>query len=207
MPNPLDLQQFSDQELIALIKCDHDYISVVYKKTRDYCLRFMYKMTTGSKVKEQGLLEIYQEAVIVLYEKIIYEDFQLRNNASIQTYLNSVCRFKLLNEFKQIAPTSLDEEGGPGLRELQFDPGVEDVINEIRVQNEKLHTAIEKALRKMRKAGGNCYEILTLYWYHNKKHEEIAELLGYTTGANAKNQKSRCQKKLQKIAHEEVKRD
>ncbi|MBI6115973.1 RNA polymerase sigma factor [Salegentibacter maritimus] len=207
MPDPIYLQQLPDRELIALIKSDPDYISVVYKKTREYCLRFMYKMNTGSKVKEEDLLEIYQEAVIILYEKIIYEDFELTNNASIQTYLTSVCRFKLLDEFKKKFPISLDEEDGPGLRQLETDPGIEDELQEIRVQNEVQYNAIQIALEKMRKAGGNCYEILTLYWYHGKKHEEIAELLGYTTADSAKNQKSRCQKKLQKIAHEEVKRD
>ena len=55
MPNSLELQQIPDEELITLIKKDPDYISVVYKKTRDYCLRLLYNMSTGSDIRDEEL--------------------------------------------------------------------------------------------------------------------------------------------------------
>jgi len=204
MPNQIELQKIPDEELITLIKRDPDYFSVVYKKTKDYCLRFLYKMNAGSKVTEEELNDIYEDAVIVLYEKIIHEDFQLTNNASIQTYLNAVCRFKLLDRFKKVGETTIKEGGENWINDLQTDPSIEDKLREIKVQDEKEFDAIEKALQTIKKSGGNCYEILTLFWYHEKSNKEIAKLLGYTTADNVKNQKGRCQNRLRIIAHKEL---
>ena len=203
MPNSLELQQIPDEELITLIKKDPDYISVVYKKTRDYCLRLLYKMNAGSDVREEELQEIYQEAVIVLYEKIIYEDFELINNSSIQTYLNSVCRYKLLDLFKKSGRRSTLEEGN-FLKDLQVDPSVDDELREIEVQDEVQHKALKRCLLKMEKAGGNCYEILVLYWYHSKSIKELTEHFGYTNEANTRVQKSKCQKRLKKMTFKEL---
>ena len=56
----------------------------------------------------------------------------------------------------------------------------------------------------MKTAGGNCYEILTLFWYHKRSLQQIAEHFGYTNESNAKNQKAKCQKRLRKMAHKEL---
>lgn len=204
MPNPIELQQIPDQELIELIKNDPDYMSIVYKKTKDYCLGFLYKLNAGSDVKKEELHEIYQDAVIVLYEKIIYEDFQLTNNASIQTYLNSVCRYKLLDLFKKEGKRFTIEDGDKRIKELQFDPSIEDELRETEIQDGELFKALEKGMNKMRKAGGNCYEILVLYWYHSKSIREITKHFGYTNDVNTRNQKSKCQKRLRKMAQQEL---
>ena len=205
MPNPFKLQQIPDHELIDLIRTDHDYISVVYKKTRDYCLRYMYKMSAGSKVDEEDLHEIYQNAVTILYEKIIYENFQLINNASIQTYLTSLCRFQLLDQFKKVIKKSTIDQRESQLEGLQIDPSVEDKLMEIKIQDEKEYEAIEKGLKKMKVAGGNCYEILTLFWYHSKSIREITDHFGFANESTTKVQKYKCQKRLRRMAHGELK--
>ena len=48
----------------------------------------------------------------------------------------------------------------------------------------------------MKVFGGKCYEILRRFFYENHSMEKIALDLNYTNTDNAKNQKSRCQKKL-----------
>ncbi|AVR44753.1 sigma-70 family RNA polymerase sigma factor [Christiangramia fulva] len=198
-----NLLQISDLELLQLIKKDPDYISVVYKKTRDYSLRLLYKMSAGSDVRQEELQEIYQEAVIVLYEKIIHEDFELINNSSIQTYLNSVCRYKLLDLFKKSGKRSTIEEGSL-IEDLKVDPSVDDELREIEIQDEVQHKVLKKCLLKMEKAGGHCYEILVLFWYHSKSIRELTEHFGYTNEANTKVQKSKCQKRLKKMAFKEL---
>jgi RNA polymerase sigma factor (sigma-70 family) len=200
MPNTLDLQQIPDEDLITLIKKDPDYISVVYKKTRDYCLRLLHKMSVGSDVRQEELQEIYQEAMIVLYEKIIHEDFVLINNSSIQTYLNSVCRYKLLDLFKKSSKRSTIEEGSL-VEYLKVDPAVDDELQKTEIQDQVQHEALKKCLLKMKKAGGNCYEILVMYWYHSKNIGEITRHFGYSNDDNTKNQKYRCQKRLRKEVH------
>lgn len=205
MPNHLKLQQIPDHELIELIRTDHDYMSVVYKRTRDNCLRYMYKMNAGSNVKQEDLHEIYQNAVTILYEKIIYEDFQLTNNASIQTYLTSVCRYQLLDQFKKVNKRSTIEERESQLEDLQIDPSIEDGLREIMIQDEEQFRAIEMGLNKMKIAGGNCYEILVLFWYHSKSIREITERFGFANESTAKVQKYKCQKRLRRMAHGELK--
>lgn len=204
MPNPEKLQQIPDQELISLIRKDPDYMSIVYKKTKDYCLRFLYKMNTGSELKEEDLQEVYQNAVITLYEKIIYEDFQLTNNASIRTYLTSVCRFQLLNRFKKHGKEVPLKQENSVHEELQTDPSVMDELKEIKLLDERQYQAIEAALQSIQRSGGKCYEILTLFWYHRKSSLEIAELLGYAGADSVKNQKAKCQKRLRQLAYKEL---
>ena len=57
----------------------------------------------------------------------------------------------------------------------------------------------------MKDAGGHCYELLTLFWYHKKSMNDLTAEFGYTNEVNTRNQKSKCQKRLEKIAFNELK--
>ena len=189
----------SDQELIELIKEDQDYLGFVYKNCKEYCISFMRKISIG--IYEDDLHDIYQDAIIILYEKIVAGNFEL--TSSIQTYLNSVCRFQLLNKFRSDKKTINQEDDiifDIINKNEQFDINISDVLEPIENENEKQFSAIENALIRMKEAGGKCYEILTLFWYQKKSMEYISEYLGYTNAANAKNQKFKCQKRLEKLA-------
>jgi hypothetical protein len=56
----------------------------------------------------------------------------------------------------------------------------------------------------MKAAGGHCYELLTLFWYHKKSMNELTTEFGYTNEVNTRNQKAKCQKRLEKIAYNEL---
>ena len=190
----------SDEVLIELIKEDQDYLGVVYKKSKKYCISFMVKMSSSSKLDD--LNDIFQDAIIILYEKIIAGNFEL--TSSIQTYLNSVCRFQLLNKFKSDKKViNHEDETSFDLlnNNQQFDDAITDVLEPIQDEKEKQFTAIEQALIKMKEAGGKCYELLTLFWYQKKSMDYIADNLEYTNASNAKNQKYKCQKRLEKLAN------
>jgi RNA polymerase sigma factor (sigma-70 family) len=190
----------SDKELVELIKEDQDYLGVVYKKSKEYCISFMVNMS--SKVKLDELNDIFQDAILILYEKILSGNFEL--TSSIQTYLNSICRFQLLNKFK-IEKKLVNENDKMSFdfmnKDLSFDEAITDVLEPIENEKEKQFTAIEKALLNMKEAGGKCYNLLILFWYQKKSMDEIADILDYTNAANAKNQKYKCQKRLEKLAH------
>ncbi len=202
MSDKQKLLEIPDQELLQLIKEDQDYLSVVYKNTKDYCIRFMKKMTVDSNVRDEELYDIYQDSLIILYEKIIEGDFRL--TASFQTYLNSVCRYQVLNKFKVKSKQITLEDNGDRIKELQIDPSIDDVLRELHIEEKNQFNALESSLRKMKDAGGNCYEILTLFWYHKKSMRQISEHFGYSNEANTKVQKSKCQKRLQKMAYKEL---
>lgn len=196
-------ESLTDQELIINIKENQDYLGEVYKRCKTNSLGFMRKMTNGQK-SEDELEDVFHDAVIVLYEKILNGGFEL--TAAIQTYLNSVCRFKLLNtiskenlnsEFVDALDNENDDE-----HPLSFKTTIFDQIEEIENSNEPQFIAIEKALEKMKIAGGNCYELLTLFWYQKKSMAEMTEIFGYTNKDNTKNQKAKCQKRLEKMTYD-----
>ena len=184
--------QFSDQELLELIKKDQDYLGIVYKKTKDYCINFMRNMNAGNNINDFELDDIYQDAILILYEKIVKGNFKL--TASFQTYLSSVCRFQLLNKFKKFQK-DIDFE-----YYQEIDSSIMDVLEQIPDQNEIKFKALEKALTALKKAGGKCYELLAMFWYQKKSMNEIAVHFRYTNDKNAKNQKSKCQKRLKTLS-------
>lgn len=194
----------NDQELLVKIKENSDYLGVVYKRCKANCLGFMRKMTSG-KISDYELEDVFQDANIILYEKIVKGDFVL--TATFQTYLNSVCRFQLLNTLEKSKLTTDyqdnsdddDDENPNG-----YHSSITDSLDAIDHSNEPQFLAIETALQKMKAAGGNCYELLTLFWYHKKSMNELTNEFGYTNEVNTRNQKAKCQKRLEKIAYNEL---
>ena len=202
MAKILNLSQNSDQELLKKIKENSDNLGYVYKNCKSNSIRFMKKMT--SKMNEYELEDVFQDAILVLYEKITKGNFEL--TCSFQTYLNSVCRFQLLHNFNKSEITvdfienNEDEDDNSELSYLN----ITDSLDVIDNTNEPYFQAIEKALLKIKEAGGHCYELLTLFWYHKKSMNELAETFGYSNADNTKNQKARCQKRLEKLAFNEL---
>jgi RNA polymerase sigma factor (sigma-70 family) len=202
MAKILNLSQNSDQELLKKIKENSDNLGYVYKNCKSNSIRFMKKMT--SKMNEYELEDVFQDAILVLYEKITKGNFEL--TCSFQTYLNSVCRIQLLNTFNKSEITvdfienNEDDDDNSELSYLN----ITDSLDVIDNTNEPYFQAIEKALLKIKEAGGHCYELLTLFWYHKKSMNELAETFGYSNADNTKNQKARCQKRLEKLAFNEL---
>lgn len=195
----------TDSELVELIKENQDYLGEVYKRCKQYSISFMRKITNGSK-NDYELDDVFHDAILVLYEKIIKGNFEL--TASLQVYLNSVCRFQLLNKIgKDKKYSDYDEHFGnedDDDNTMRYDTTITDVLDEIKNSKESQFTAIERALEIMKAAGGHCYELLTLFWYHKKSHDEIAQIMNYSNDKTSKKQKSGCQEKLRKIAFNEL---
>lgn len=191
---------YTDQELILKIKEDSEALGIVYKKCKSSSLQFLRKINYQSNDRID-IEDIFQDAIIILYEKIKSNDFVL--TSSLQTYLNSVCRFQLLNKLeKNNAVEFYDNNENDDVESedsMEFNPLITDSLEEFEDSTEQQYNAIEKALERMKVAGGNCYELLTLFWYHRKSMTELTEIFGYTNSNNTKNQKAKCQKRLEKI--------
>jgi RNA polymerase sigma factor (sigma-70 family) len=138
------------------------------------------------------LKDLYQNAIIVLFEKIKNSDFKL--TCTIQTYINSVCRNQLLNKFKENSRfiTKSDD----------FEPNIKDWFDEYDDVKESRLRLIEKSLEKLKDKGEKCFEILKRFFYEKQSMDQIAVEMNYTNGDNVKNQKSRCQKKLKELVLE-----
>jgi RNA polymerase sigma factor (sigma-70 family) len=199
------MENLTDSELLVYIQKNQEYLGIVYKRCKKYCMKFMLNMTSN-KLNNYELEDVFQDSIIIFYEKIVNDNFVL--TSSIQTYLNSVCRFQLLNKLNK-EKNSLTFEENSNVDEddinMKFLPSITDDFEQIENETEEQFVAIEKALEKMKSIGNHCYELLTLYWYHKKSHQEIAEIMNYSNDKTSKKQKSGCQEKLRKMAFNELK--
>lgn len=199
-----NILELKDHEIISKIKENSEALGIVFKKCKPGAIQFLRKINYQSN-ERIDIEDIFQDAILVLYENIVNKDFILASNTSLQTYLNSVCRNQLLKKIEKNNLVELNENKGNDEDHdevMEFNPLIIDTLEEFVDIKEQQFNAMEKALEKIKQAGGHCYELLTLFWYHRKSMSELSEVFGYSNADNTKNQKARCQKRLEKLTFE-----
>lgn len=177
-------KSYSEKELIAGIRSDHqEAIKFVYAAHFASMARFIL----NNNGTAQEAKDVYQEAFIVLYEKLKDEAFQL--DCQIGTFLYSVGRRLWL---KKLAEKN-KYTGKIHEYESFIVPEVDEEDQEEKEQNMAL---MKEALHQL---GEPCQTILNDFYIHRKSMQEIADKMGYTNMANAKNQKYKCLQRLKKI--------
>lgn len=169
--------------LQGLARSDKKAIEIIYKEN--------YNMVQSLIINNSGSADdakdIFQEAMIVLYEKVRSGSFEL--NCQIKTYVFSVSRRLWLKRLHQMSRFV------PAVDNLQETVPVEDEIEENdRINNE--FQAMEKAIGSL---GEPCKSLLEAYYLEKRNMQEIALSFGYTNADNAKNQKYKCLVRLKKI--------
>ncbi|HVW60053.1 MAG TPA: sigma-70 family RNA polymerase sigma factor [Puia sp.] len=134
--------------------------------------------------------DIFQEAMIVLYEKVKTGSFEL--NCLIKTYLYSVSRRLWLKRLSQLQRIS------PEVEKLEETVPVEEDL-ELHEQRNIDFLVMEKSLKNL---GEPCKSLLEAYYHQKKSMVEIAAGFGYTNADNAKNQKYKCLMRLKKLFRE-----
>ena len=131
--------------------------------------------------------DIFQEAMIALYEKVQLDSFVL--TCQIKTYLFSICKHLWLKRLQQMgkysSPLSAHEES----ISVEMDMG----------QIEKKDAAFEIMDRALNSLGEPCKSLLEGYYLNKKGLQELASQFGYTNADNAKNQKYKCLMRLKKL--------
>jgi RNA polymerase sigma factor (sigma-70 family) len=131
--------------------------------------------------------DIFQEAMIILYEKARSGSFEL--NCQLKTYLYSVCRRLWLKRLSQLQRIS------PEVGKLEGAVSIEDDL-ERHEQRNKEFQVMEQCLANL---GEPCKSLLEAYYLDTKSMTEIAADFGYTNADNAKNQKYKCLMRLKKL--------
>jgi len=131
--------------------------------------------------------DIFQEAMIVMYEKAASGTFEL--NCLLKTYLYSVCRRLWLKRLQQLQ------------RYVELVENVEETVVvdedlEIHDKHNASFTIMENAMSKI---GEPCKSLLDAYYIQKKNMQEIAADFGYTNADNAKTQKYKCLVRLKKL--------
>jgi RNA polymerase sigma factor (sigma-70 family) len=131
--------------------------------------------------------DIFQEAMIVLFEKARSGSFEL--SSQLKTYIYSVCRRLWLKRLNQMQRYS----GNFG--NLEETIPVEEEIELHEKRNDDFNL-MENAMSKI---GEPCKSLLDAYYIQKKHMQEIAADFGYTNADNAKTQKYKCLMRLKKL--------
>lgn len=183
----------TDPELVQLIQQDPDYLGEVYKRCKKNSL-FYLRRTASKSINDEVLEDIFQDAIIALYENILKNRLDLK--VKMQTYIDKVCYNMLLKYIKENKPDNIVPINDDGF--------IADILEPIENSKEPKYIALEKALEKMKLDKGHCYELLSQFWYHQKNMNVLTELFGYSSSDNTKHQKARCQERLRKLAFNEL---
>ncbi len=161
------------------------------KKAVETIYRENYNMIQSLVINNNGSADdakdVFQEAMIVLYEKARSGTFEL--NCQIKTYIYSVSRRLWLKRLQQLNRYS------PSGESLELTVAVDDEIED----HEKRNIEFEMMDKAIGNLGEPCKSLLEAYYIQKQNMQVIAASFGYTNAANAKTQKYKCMMRLKKI--------
>lgn len=160
-------------------------LAEVYQSYKSPVMKFLQKM--GAEHEESR--DIFQDAVIALYENILSGKF--RGESSLSSYLHGIARFSFLNRKKRSA----------------IDMRVKEDLNLPTITLDHLPQMVEKEQIHLLEGlfdtlGKQCKETLTLSVFHHYDMKEIAERLSLSSEQIARNKKYRCLARLRKLLEE-----
>jgi RNA polymerase sigma factor (sigma-70 family) len=161
-------------------------------------LQYLYKQHFGmienlirkNNGSGEDAQEIYQEAMLVVYDKLQKKDFQL--SCSLKTYIYSVCRNMWMYQLRK------NEQNQSRFNDFeQFIP----VEAETPDENPEYEMMLGEVMNLI---DDKCRQLLELFYYHNLSLEIIAEKLGYNNSNTAKSKKNKCMEKAREKAKDIV---
>jgi RNA polymerase sigma factor (sigma-70 family) len=136
---------------------------------------------------EDDAKDVYQEGIIVLYNKIRSGNFEL--SSKLKTYIYSVCRRIWLKKLSQQSKKSSDV--------TDFDDLIS--VEEDVEQHEEKDRQFDKMQSALLHLGEPCKTIIQDFYINNLSMQDICEKFGYTNTDNAKTQKYKCLQRLKKL--------
>ena len=173
-----------DNDLLkGLAEGDRKSIELIYKSH----FNMIQTLVINNSGSSDDARDIFQEALVVLYEKVQMGSFEL--NCQLKTYLYSVCKRLWLKRLQQ--------------NSRYVTPDVEVELTVSVEEDMAAHEKRDADYELMNKAIGNlgepCKSLLEAYYINKMNMQDIASQFGYTNADNAKNQKYKCLMRLKKI--------
>ncbi len=162
-------------------------INTIYKENY-HVIQSLIAKNNGT---EDDAKDIFQEAMVILYEKSKNSDFKL--TSKISTYLYAISRHLWLKKLQKLGriPTKSIEH-------------IEDIVeNEVEFEIiEEKEQALLRMEQSIEKLGEPCRSLIKAFYIEKNNMQAIAERFGYTNAENAKTQKYKCFVRLKKIFFE-----
>lgn len=175
--------------LEGLARNDTASIEKIYKDN--------YNMIQSLVINNNGsaddAADIFQETMIVLYDKSKSDGFEL--NCKLKTYIYSISRRLWLKKLQLSQRTTYIYDNTEDV------VAVEDEMDFHEKKNYEF-LIMEESLAKV---GEPCKKLLEEFYIHKRQMQEIAEMFGYTNSDNAKTQKYKCLVRLKKLFFQQYK--
>jgi len=180
---------YTDSDLIeGLSRNNSQAIREIYRLYQSMLTKWI--VTRGGA--ENDAYDIFQEGLMVLYEKAHNPEFAL--TCKLSTYLFAVCKrlwFKKLEASSQVSfLQEMADEDDHDIEAQYHDDVAHHLEKEIDFQ------LLESAMNQL---GEPCNGLLKAFYLEEKNMQDIAKQFGYTNAENAKTQKYKCLNRLKKL--------
>jgi RNA polymerase sigma factor (sigma-70 family) len=166
----------TEQEIIERIqKGDERMLDFLYKKN----YRMMINLVVKNKGTEEEAKDVYQDALVVFWQKAQSKDFVL--SSKISTYLYSICQNLWRKE--------LDRKNRMNTQEL-------DDIDKAEIDNTDKEERIKIVQKCLNSIGETCRTLLMYYYFDDLSMQEIADKMGFANADTAKTRKYKCKQEL-----------
>lgn len=184
MNNSLKSSVPTDREVIlGILNNSEDTLNKLYKAYFAMVLQFIL----NNNGNEDDAKDVYQETIIILYNKIKEGDFEL--SSKLKTYIYSVSRRIWLKKLTQ------NSKKAGNITDYEDVLAVEEDVE----QHEEKDLQFVKMQSALDHLGEPCKTIIQDFYIHNLSMQDICEKFGYTNTDNAKTQKYKCLQRLKKI--------
>lgn len=176
----------SDENIIARIKRgDEAVLRELYQ--RNY--RIIANHITRNSGSEEEAQDIFQEGIVVLWEKIVQDRLSL--TSSIGIYLFKVCENLWLKELRKKKNFPQDK--------LQAHEEIIDDVSSTEDEEIELNRRQQIVQQCMSELTETCRAIIHYFYFDRLSMKEIALKLGLKNEDVSKNIKSKCLKKLREL--------
>jgi RNA polymerase sigma factor (sigma-70 family) len=158
-----------------ICKGDERALEFLYKKY----YRMMTKMVITNSGTEEEARDIYQEALVVFWQKAVSGKLVLTSKMS--TFIYSICQNLWRKELDRKKRLSNEEKDQPVT---------------IDTESEERNKIIARCIDQL---GDTCKKVLMYYYFEEMSMQEIADKLGFANTDTAKTKKYKCKQKLDEL--------
>jgi RNA polymerase sigma factor (sigma-70 family) len=166
----------TDQEIFERI-CQGDERALEELYTKYY--RMMTKLVISNSGTEDEAKDIYQEALVVFWQKAVSGKLVL--TSKISTYVYSICQNLWRKELDRKRRLTNEEKDG---------------VEYSNYDQEERARIIQECINDL---GETCRNVLMFYYFDGLSMQDIADKLGFANTNTAKTKKYKCKKKLDEL--------
>ena len=151
----------SDDALIGEIACgDRRAMEVLYSRHHVRVYRFSLRITNNTALAEDIVSEVFFD--------VWRQADSFKSNSQVSTWLLAIARNKAFSALRRRVDQRLEDDKVATIEDPADDP-------EVMVQNKERSAIMQKCLSQLSTAQR---EVIDLVYYHEKKVEEVAQIIG-----------------------------